>query len=86
MKNGVRTEPGVAALDGKVHVFGGSTRDKDGLASGEAYDPANNIWSDIAPMPVGVNHNAAVALNGHSGARAGLEVAVPPSRPQVRPI
>jgi hypothetical protein len=40
MKNGVRTEPGVAALDVKVHVFGGSARDKNDQASGEACDPA----------------------------------------------
>ena len=64
MAMGIRTEPGVAALNGKVYAIGGSTRDADDLATGEVYDPATDTWSAIASMPAGVNHNSAVTLNG----------------------
>ena len=64
MSMGVRTEPGVVALDGKVYVLGGSTKDVDDLATAEAYDPGADKWSAIASMPAGVNHNSAVAMNG----------------------
>lgn len=64
MGMGIRTEPGVVALNGKVYAIGGSTRVLDDLATGEVYDPATDRWSAIATMPSGVNHNSAVALNG----------------------
>ena len=64
LRNGARTEPGVAALNGKVYVLGGSTKEKDDLSTAELYDPATDAWSAIAPMPVGVNHNSAVAMHG----------------------
>jgi len=44
-----RILPGVAALGGKIFVFGGE-RGSQILANGEAYDPQTNSWEPLAPM------------------------------------
>lgn len=44
-----RILPGVAALGGKIFVFGGE-RGSQVLANGEAYDPQTNTWKPLAPM------------------------------------
>jgi N-acetylneuraminic acid mutarotase len=54
-----RDNPGAAAVDGKLYVFGGRTREANGteingtLQVVEMYDPATNTWSPRAPMPTG---------------------------------
>jgi large repetitive protein len=67
-----RDNPGSAAIDGKLYVFGGRTRTSDGstvaatLTSGEAYDPATDTWSSIAPMPTGRRTMVVGQLNGRA--------------------
>jgi N-acetylneuraminic acid mutarotase len=54
-----RDNPGVAALGGRLYVFGGRTRNADGsvvngaLTSVEMYDPGTGTWSARAAMPTG---------------------------------
>uniref|UniRef100_A0A336MRY9 Kelch-like protein diablo n=1 Tax=Culicoides sonorensis TaxID=179676 RepID=A0A336MRY9_CULSO len=44
-----RILPGVAALGGKIFVFGGE-RGSQILANGEAYDPQTDSWEPLSPM------------------------------------
>lgn len=59
-----RQEVGVAEVDGRVYVAGGFREDRSTAATVEVYDPAADAWSVIEPMPVAVNHPAAVAVDG----------------------
>jgi Kelch motif len=67
----------VAALDGKIYVFGGSTfrphilPDSSDMGSGTwgstvnyEYEPKTDTWRERAPLPIGLSHISAVALNG----------------------
>src|SRR5262249_7921396 len=45
-----RQEVGVAALDGKVYVIGG-TASASRISSVEIYDPAANTWTFAASLP-----------------------------------
>ena len=59
---GPRQETAVVAVDGKVYVIGGYTDTASLVATVEAYDPANDTWSDVADVPDRLHHaNAAVA-------------------------
>jgi N-acetylneuraminic acid mutarotase len=53
--------------DGRIYVFGGYFPDGSTVtSSAEAYDPATNTWSPIAPMPIALTGHAAVtAPDGH---------------------
>lgn len=44
-----RILPGVAALGGKIFVFGGE-RGSQILANGESFDPQTNTWEPLSPM------------------------------------
>ncbi len=68
----LRTEPGAAALNGKLYVLGGSTREIDDLATALVYDPVKNTWAAIASMPRGINHVAGASLNGRVYAIGGF--------------
>lgn len=62
-------EVGVAALDGKVYVVGGTEqRDKAppiwASTLNMAYDPASNTWQQRAPLPQGLSHVGVAALDG----------------------
>jgi N-acetylneuraminic acid mutarotase len=67
----------IAALDGKIYVFGGSTfrphilPDSSDMGSGTwgstvnyEYEPKTDTWRERAPLPIGLSHISAVALNG----------------------
>src|ERR1700677_858486 len=62
-------DSGVAALDGKIYVVGGSSfyphivpTSSDmgtgtwGSSVNYEYDPATDHWSQLAPMPIGLSH------------------------------
>jgi N-acetylneuraminic acid mutarotase len=58
-----RTEVAAAALDGKIHVVGGFEKPSlDNVMnfaitpSVEVYDPATDLWTSKAPLPVGLHH------------------------------
>lgn len=62
-------EVGVAALDGKVYVVGGTEqRDKSppiwASTLSMAYDTASNSWQARAPLPEGLSHVGLAALDG----------------------
>ena len=64
-----RAEIGVAALDGKVYVLGGTAQvGKDrpvwNSTLNSRYDPKSNVWQDEAPLPEGLSHIGAAALDG----------------------
>ncbi|MEW6737181.1 MAG: kelch repeat-containing protein, partial [Acidobacteriota bacterium] len=58
-----RQEVGVAELNGKIYLVGGIIT---GAVSNsvEIYDPRNDRWSFVAPMPETLHHTSAVSLNG----------------------
>ena len=55
-----RSEMRVAVVDGIFYVPGGF----GGLTSFEAYDPANDSWTVLAPVPEPAHH---MMVTGHSG-------------------
>src|SRR5713226_8590316 len=58
---GARQETGVAALGGRIYVLGGFTDTGAIVPRVEAYDPAADEWSEVAPLPVSMHHaNTAV--------------------------
>jgi N-acetylneuraminic acid mutarotase len=69
-------DSGVAALDGKIYVVGGSSffphilPGSSDMGSGTwgssvnyEYDPATNTWRQRAPMPIGLSHVGVVGFN-----------------------
>jgi N-acetylneuraminic acid mutarotase len=48
-----------AAVNGRIHVFGGETP-RGTLSTNEAYDPASNSWAAAEPMPTS-RHAVSVA-------------------------
>ncbi len=64
-----RAEIGVAALDGKVYVLGGTEQIGDGKpiwnsTLNSMYDPRTNTWTNEAPLPTGLSHIGAATLDG----------------------
>ncbi len=64
-----RAEIGVAALDGKVYVIGGTAQVSDGRplwnsTLNSMYDPKSNVWKEEAPLPTGLSHVGVAALDG----------------------
>lgn len=72
-----RGAAGYALLDGRIHVIGGNVASPEVVAGmegvritedrsvnvHEAYDPAADRWTRLAPMPTPRNHLGAAALN-----------------------
>ncbi|MGH2659736.1 MAG: Kelch repeat-containing protein, partial [Actinomycetota bacterium] len=57
--------PAVVAWDGKLYAFGGSTAPFSGAVSSAAvYDPAQNAWTSLTPMPTARSGAAAQAIGG----------------------
>jgi N-acetylneuraminic acid mutarotase len=56
--------PGVAALDGKLHLAGGYLQTLEAFADHWAYDPATDRWEDLAPLPEARGALGLVALDG----------------------
>src|SRR2546425_10690868 len=59
-----RGEVGVATVNGKIYVLGGSALGRDDQTLVEEYDPATDRWRVRAPMPRGLSHAGAVGMNG----------------------
>ncbi len=58
---GARQETGVAALGGRIYVLGGFNDSLAIVPRVEAYDPATEEWSGVAPLPIPMHHaNTAV--------------------------
>ena len=69
-------DSGVAALDGKIYVVGGSSfyphivpTSSDmgtgtwGSSVNYEYDPATDHWRELAPLPIGLSHVGVVGFN-----------------------
>lgn len=57
-----------AVLNEKLYVIGGLRRTASGVAATnvvEAYDPAANTWTTVAPLPASLMTSAAVAIGAH---------------------
>ena len=57
-----RNHLGGVALDGRIYAVGGqSGQDQSAVyrANVDAYDPATNTWTAVAPLPVAMSHNNA---------------------------
>ena len=67
-----RNSAAAAVIDGLIYVVGGryNAIQKDGtqlqqnVAALERYNPSNDSWQTLAPMPEALGGNAAAALNG----------------------
>jgi N-acetylneuraminic acid mutarotase len=61
-----RSEAAYASLGTKIYVIGGAGNTSPGNKKiVEAYDPSSKTWTtDIAPLPVALNHPAADSYNG----------------------
>jgi len=59
--NSARETPGVVGFRGKVYVFGG-TNSTGPLSSAEVYDPQNNTWTYLKPMPTPKGIASAVVI------------------------
>ena len=59
-----RGEVGVAAVDEKVYVLGGTAQGRWDLPLNHEYDPLADKWQERAPLPHGLSHVGAVGLNG----------------------
>jgi N-acetylneuraminic acid mutarotase len=76
-----RDNLGTAVLGGKLYVFGGRTRNADGvtvngtLASVEMFDPAVGSWASRAPMPTGRRTMAVGTLSGRAQVMGGERAA-----------
>jgi N-acetylneuraminic acid mutarotase/glucose/arabinose dehydrogenase len=79
-----RDNSGSAVLDGKLYVFGGSTRNSDGsyvdrtLDTVEMYDPGTDNWTGRAPMPTGRQSVIVGTLNGRAQVMGGEVSPSPP--------
>ena len=54
----------VATANRKIYVIGGSTADVVDQKLNQEYDVAKDSWRNRAPLPRGMTHAAATALNG----------------------
>ncbi|MBB3968403.1 CBM96 family carbohydrate-binding protein [Mucilaginibacter phyllosphaerae] len=57
--NNAVNHPGSAVLNGKIYFIGGAHHQDDNTVTQrtlEVYDEQNNVWTNLANMPVGVDH------------------------------
>lgn len=66
------TEVGAAALDGKIHVLGGSVEGRMIQAFHGEYNTATNAWRWRAPLPAELSHVGVAAMGGKIYAVGGL--------------
>lgn len=59
-----RTEVGAARTDRSIYVVGGFVAPDRTTAAVERYDIDRNRWQRVKPMPLGLNHAAAVVYRG----------------------
>ena len=70
VKASMPTERGALAatvIDGKIYIVGGANKIKNSLTNTpalEVYDPKNDTWKKLAPLPTPRDHMAASSLNG----------------------
>jgi hypothetical protein len=57
-----RSGSAVAVMEGKIFVFGGE-RLGGTFNQAEVYDPAANVWAELAPMPMSVHGTGAVTIS-----------------------
>ncbi len=57
-------EIGATAVDGKVYVIGGQTKEDPHSPLVEEYNPATNIWRTCAPLPEGLSHPGVTSMGG----------------------
>ena len=67
-----RSWPGVAALDNKIYVTGGS--DSPTMSGVDCYDLDTNTWSQMANMNIGRYGHSLVSLHGRLYAIGGYRV------------
>jgi N-acetylneuraminic acid mutarotase len=60
-----RTEITSEIIDDKIYVLGGADYLKDGIMNVvEIYDPSSNSWTQSTPLPISLDHTAAVSYKG----------------------
>ncbi len=60
-----RTEIVSEKIGDKIYVMGGADYLKNGIMNVvEIYDPINNTWTQSTPLPISIDHTAAVSYEG----------------------
>ena len=84
----LRSVVAVVEIGGKLYEVGGETfnaagqpEDPHGSPLLQEYDPVKDAWRDLPPMPVGLSHPGAAALNGKLYVAGGFTIG-PPSGPR----
>jgi hypothetical protein len=60
-----RTEVGAGRVGGSIYVVGGFLSPTETTNRVERYDIAEDRWSEVAPMPIAVNHPAVATWHRH---------------------
>jgi N-acetylneuraminic acid mutarotase len=60
----VRQEVSYAEANGKFYLGGGQPSGGGRTTRHQMYDPATGSWTDVAPVPLGLDHAQAINLNG----------------------
>jgi N-acetylneuraminic acid mutarotase len=60
-----RTEIVAEKIGDRIYVMGGADYLKDGIMNTvEIFDPVNNTWIQSTPLPISIDHTAAVSYDG----------------------
>lgn len=60
-----RTEISSEKIGDRIYVLGGADYLKDGIMNTvEIYDPINDTWAQSTPLPISIDHTAAVSYEG----------------------
>ena len=62
MRVSARSQLGLAALRGKLYAVGGEGQSNQYVATVEAFDPKQNHWEEVAPLPTARGALAVAAL------------------------
>ena len=63
-----RSETAVTQTDEAMYVLGGYTPETKTSTLVTSYDPKNDVWQELAPLPKGLNHIASAARSTPSAA------------------
>lgn len=59
-----RTEVGAARIGDRIYVVGGYISSAGTTGQMARYDISDDVWSEVAPLPIGVNHPGVTAHRG----------------------
>lgn len=61
----IRAETTAAELNGKLYMAGGIEEGYGGTMAFEVFDPADNTWTKLASIPIGIHHAGLIGIGDH---------------------